>query len=285
MIYVLLPVHNRRPITEAFAQGLARQTVTDFHLILLDDGSTDGTSDAVRNVLAERVTVLRGTGKWWWGGALHHGWLWLAARSKTEGLRDSDVILTCNDDVELPDDFLAQGLALLAEHPRSLAVAKTRNAATGQLEETCYTIDYLRNKVALAKPGETPVCAPTRGLFVRWSDMRSIGGFHPRLIPHYLSDLDWTLRAHRRGLAICRDDRLWLHSHADMTGLHSIGGLPLIARLQRTFSTKYAQNPLHWTAFILLGFPARYWLPALARIGLWTLGGICGVYGASTRRR
>jgi GT2 family glycosyltransferase len=271
MIYVLLPVHNRRPTTEAFAKALARQNV-EFHLLLIDDGSTDGTGDAVAAALPGRVTVVRGNGNWWWGGSLHQGWLWLKAR----GLDERDVVFICNDDVDIPDDFIASGTALLAARPRAIVVAKARNAATGASEETCYAIDYRRCQVALAQAGTPALCAPTRGLFIRWSDMRAIGGFHPHLLPHYLSDLEWTLRAHRHGLPIIQDDRLWLTPHPEKTGFHGLGGLGFGARLRRMFSIKYAVNPLHWCAFVLLGFPARYWLPALARVGLWTMGGMLG---------
>lgn len=271
MIHILLPVHNRRATSEAFARALARQGA-DFRLLLIDDGSTDGTADAVAAVLPGRTTVLRGTGTWWWGGALHQGWLWLKAHQTA----DDDVVFICNDDVDIPDDFISSGIALLTAHPRSIVVAKARNPESGALEETCYAIDYRRCQVTLVKPGEPPVCGPTRGLFVRWGDMRIVGGFHPRLIPHYLSDLEWTLRAHRHGLAIVRDDRLWLAQQPEKTGYHGVATLRFKERVRRIFSPKYAANPIHWCAFIVLGFPARYWLPAFARIGLWTLGGLRG---------
>jgi GT2 family glycosyltransferase len=271
MIHILLPVHNRRTTSEAFARALARQSVA-FRLLLIDDGSTDGTAEAVCAVLPTCTTVLRGTGKWWWGGSLHQGYLWLAKQR----LGDDEVVLICNDDVDIPDDFLARGAELLSANPRAMVVAKSRNPENGALEETCFSIDYARCRVALAQPGEAAVCAPTRGLFLRWGDMHAVGGFHPRLIPHYLSDLEWTLRGHRRGLTIIRDDRLWVTQHAEKTGFHGIAGLGFMARVQRLFSTKYAVNPLHWTAFVILGFPPRYWPVALGRVGLWTLGGLLG---------
>lgn len=269
MIYILLPVHNRRATSEAFADMLAKQTLADFRLLLIDDGSTDGTADAVRNIVPERTEVLRGIGDWWWGGALHQGWLWL----NRQHLRDDDIVLICNDDVDLPDDFLSRGAELIARHPGALFVAKMRNA-DGTLEQTGLSIDFARCRVATAQDGEAVVSAPTRGLFIRWRDMRRVGGFHPRLIPHYLSDLEWTLRAHRNGIAIRTDDTLWLTPHLDKTGFHAISSLPFGARMRRLFSTKYAVNPLHWSAFVILGFPARYWVPALARVALWTAGAV-----------
>lgn len=272
MIDILLPVHNRRETSATFATMLGRQTITDFHLLLIDDGSSDGTADAVTAILPQRTTVLRGKGDWWWGGALHQGWLWLNAQARS----DDDVVVICNDDVTLPDDFLAAGLALLRENPGALVVAKAHDPRNGALKETGFSIDYLRCKVRIATPGQRVVCAPTRGLFVRWGDMRRIGGFHPLLLPHYLADLEWTLRATKRGLQIVRDDRLWIVPQEEKTGHHGVAGLPLMRRLGRIIDTKYAVNPLHWSSFVILGFPPLYWLPALARIGLWTVAGVFG---------
>ena len=73
-VYVLLPVHNRRPVTEAFARSLAAQTDRNVRLVLIDDGSTDGTADAVKAILPDTV-VITGQGNWWWGGGLQQGYL------------------------------------------------------------------------------------------------------------------------------------------------------------------------------------------------------------------
>jgi GT2 family glycosyltransferase len=272
MIHILLPVHGRRPVTENFCEALARQTRQDFHLILIDDGSTDDTAASVMRILPRQTTVLRGTGKWWWGGALDRGWRWLMAHAPG----DDGVVVICNDDVDLPDDFLAQGLELVTKSTNAFFVAMARDTASGNILETCFTIDYPSCQVTLAKPGDRTDCAPTRGLFIRWADMRKVGGFHPHLLPHYLSDLEWTLRATRRGISILRDDRLWLVPHHDKTGVHDLRGLPLTRRLGNLFSPKYAGNPLHWSAFIILCFPPRHWIPALTRVAIWTVGVLIG---------
>ncbi|MEO8935379.1 MAG: glycosyltransferase, partial [Burkholderiaceae bacterium] len=69
-IYILLPVHSRRALTERFIRCLQAQTYTDFHVVLIDDGSTDGTAEMVAALLPGRLTILTGTGDWWWGGSL-----------------------------------------------------------------------------------------------------------------------------------------------------------------------------------------------------------------------
>src|SRR5262249_26176278 len=144
------------------------------------------------------------------------------------------------------------------------------------LAETCFTIDYRRCAVTLATPGDRIDCAPTRGLFIRWRDMRKVGGFRRRLLPHYLSDLEWTFRARRRGLAIRRDQRLWLVPHHELSGPRDLRAFPPIKRVRQIFSHRYAGNPLHWAAFVLLCFPPRYWIGALSRVAWWMAGALFG---------
>ena len=78
-ILIILPVHNRRATTALFIRCLRAQTYTNWHLLLIDDGPTDGTADMVRSEIS-KLTVLCGIGSWWWAGALHQGYRWLGAR-------------------------------------------------------------------------------------------------------------------------------------------------------------------------------------------------------------
>ena len=68
-VYVMVPVHNRRAITESYVRSLAAQTDRGVQLVLIDDGSTDGTADAVRDIMPDAI-VITGKGDWWFGGAL-----------------------------------------------------------------------------------------------------------------------------------------------------------------------------------------------------------------------
>ena len=69
MIYIILPVHNRKVTTEKFIKSLVAQTYKEFKLILVDDGSTDGTDKMVLSYIPDGI-ILKGDGNLWWAGGL-----------------------------------------------------------------------------------------------------------------------------------------------------------------------------------------------------------------------
>src|SRR5450631_2537264 len=99
-VYILLPVHNRREVTERFIDCLAVQIYSNYHLILIDDGSTDGTAEMAQAKI-KNLTVLNGRGDWWWAGSLQQGINWL----DQHGVRDRDIVVFANDDITFEADF------------------------------------------------------------------------------------------------------------------------------------------------------------------------------------
>lgn len=255
-IYILLPVHNRCAITKRFIETLIRQDYTNYHLVLIDDGSTDGTEQMVRSYLND-LTVIRGTGDWWWAGALQQGYLWLKKRD----MAANDVVLIINDDTEIGPEYLTTGLEILKSNPHTLLVTRCYDRRTAQMVDPgTYHLDF-KTRAFTTVDGDGEInCSSTRGLFMRVSDMLSIGGFYPRLLPHYLSDIEYTYRAYRKGMMPLADERLKLSLDHEATGFHEVdcaasSGLMF---LKNYFSNKSMGNPVRWTNFVLITFPWRY---------------------------
>ncbi len=57
-VSVVIPTYNRAHSIERSIQSVLRQTFTDFELIIVDDGSTDGTQDLVRAITDPRVRLV-----------------------------------------------------------------------------------------------------------------------------------------------------------------------------------------------------------------------------------
>lgn len=254
MVYVLLPVHNRRDVTLAFVECLKKQTYKNFRLLLIDDGSKDGTADAVREAFAD-VIVIRGKGNWWWAGSLQQGDAWFR-QNKVSG---NDVVLTMNDDTAFGPDFISTGLCVLSEQPNTLLTATGYNLKTGEPQDSGgYILDWKTLSFAETYDNAKINCTSTRGLMVRVIDFLDVNGFYPRLIPHYLSDLEFTMRAQKKGkkLVIHPDFRIGIDF--ETTGYRELGKETFYQCIRKIFSKRAAMNPIYWSNFILLHSPWRY---------------------------
>lgn len=260
-IYILLPVHNRCAVTQKFIECLAAQTYANYHLVLINDGSIDGTTQMVQARI-NALTVLEGQGNWWWAGSLQQGINWLN-KNKIE---DSDVVMFANDDIVFDVDFLQKALSILDDLNRTLLLPHLYDEKTGLREETGVHADLKELSFVKATSLEKINCLPTRGIFMRMCDLQIIGGFRPHLLPHYLSDYEFTIRAHKKGLKLVTNGEITIQLDKQQTGFHSLEGLKFFDYLKRLFSKKNVSNPIYWSVFILMTVPKHHILPHILKI-------------------
>lgn len=266
--FVVTAAHNRREITRPFAQQLARQLDCQPQLVLVDDGSTDGTAAAVVEVLPSAV-VVRGDGSLWWGGALRRAVSWLRAH----GPGDEAIVAFMNDDIEFDDDYLARARDELVGLGRGcFLVSPGRYKTSGRWAYETGVTDWSRLK--LMHYGNRPdLCdhATTRCLFMFWGDLKQVKGFHPTLVPHYTSDYVFTMAAHRQGIRLVPAQTISARFNDEATGPTGLRGRSWAAKWRLLWSPRFASNPLHWLAWVYYSCPWYYWIPNAARIGLATL--------------
>jgi GT2 family glycosyltransferase len=260
-IYVLAPVHDRRALTERFVRCLAAQTDQGFHLVLVDDGSRDGTAEMVTSVIPS-ATVIRGKGSWWWAGSLEQARRWLKRRP---GGPD-DLVLIANDDTTFEPDFLASARAAMTPGARALLLAQPYSAHTGAREGIGVEVNWQKLAFVAAFEPEKIDCFPTRGLFLRREDFVALGKWHTILLPHYLSDYEFTLRAARQGFALRSDSAVRLVMDEKATGIRSQDLSSVGAYLRSTLTIKATKNPFYWSTFVVLASPRGLILPNLVRV-------------------
>jgi len=131
-IVTLATCYNRRDHTLDSLSDLHQQQLADGVLlqhVIVDDGSSDGTADAVREQFPD-VEIVKGNGQLYWAGGMRHGWAEAVAGRKF------DYLFVYNDDVSLsPDaiaDLLAASESVWQENPCHVIAGSFKSSDGGQ---------------------------------------------------------------------------------------------------------------------------------------------------------
>jgi hypothetical protein len=159
-VALLLPVRDEAHRVEPCLRALLAQTgVRDLRILVLDDGSTDGTADVVRRVAGAdpRVRLVEGQPlpAGWWGKP------WACAQLAGEAAADDPAVLVFVDaDVVLARHAVAASVALLrwaaldlvSPYPRQLAVTPAERLVQPLLQWSWLTTLPLRVAERSARP-------------------------------------------------------------------------------------------------------------------------------------
>lgn len=268
-VYILLPVHNRKEITLHFINSLVQQDYIKYHLILIDDGSSDGTDKAVFDKVSN-LSIIRGNGNLWWAGGLQKGIDFL----KKFVISRNDIILFINDDACIPKNFLKTGVLQIINRKNTIVRATQYCDKTKQLINKGIT--YIPDRLLFEQSefSKDVNIANSNGLFIKWEDVLNIGDFKPKLLPHYLSDYEYTYRAYRKGYTIFVDPGLKLYLNRETTGFHSPNIFTLPQYIKTIFSKKSANNPIYLSVFVLLTSQSKNWTKLLSKIWKSIIGQI-----------
>jgi GT2 family glycosyltransferase len=205
-LVVVVPVHNRKSYTIACLESLARQSAHGFTTVVVDDGSTDGTSEEVRRLFPSTV-LLTGDGSLWWSGATNLGVAWALNH-------DAQFVMTLNDDTRFGPELVGQLLGSVRSHPTSLIGALALDVESGA---PVYVGEVVRwwsaEFISLQAPpalgdahGLHEVTHfPGRGLMVPVEAYRRVGTYDAVHYPQAIADYDFTHRARRAGFTIYCD--------------------------------------------------------------------------------
>lgn len=117
LVYILIPAHNRKLITLKCLDTLSQnQDLERYQTIVIDDGSTDGTADAVA-VQYPQVQILQGDGNLWWTGAIAKGMQYAYQQG-------ADYFIWLNDDTLPAPQTLSLMVAFCEAAPRRVVTAQ-----------------------------------------------------------------------------------------------------------------------------------------------------------------
>jgi GT2 family glycosyltransferase len=245
-VYIVIPVHNRLDTTRECLESLTCQTYQRFKVVLIDDGSTDGTSQFVKENYPD-VTVLSGDGNLWWTGATN-----LGVQYALSNCRDGDYILTLNNDTCVPADYLETMISLSRRAPQALIGSIARDyVQTDVVVDEGVRIHWFSAKFSKIKvsPPERIDCfyevsaLPGRGTLIPISVFHKVGLYDEKNFPHYAADYDFSLRAHEMGYRLLLSPSCYLYSKTQMTGLSNVHNkISLVDWIKSFYSVKSPNN-------------------------------------------
>ncbi|MGL4598067.1 MAG: polyprenol monophosphomannose synthase, partial [Bacteroidia bacterium] len=143
---VIIPTYNEKENAEKMIRKVMSLT-GDFHLLIVDDGSPDGTADIVKTLMAEfpnRLHIEERRGKLGLGTAYIHGFRWAIER-KYDYIFEMDCDFSHNpDDLNRLFDACAKQNADVAVGSRYVKGGKVSNWPLGRRLMSYYASVYVR---------------------------------------------------------------------------------------------------------------------------------------------
>ncbi|NVK51784.1 MAG: glycosyltransferase family 2 protein [Flavobacteriaceae bacterium] len=197
-IAILITCHNRKLKTLACLKRLYKlerpNNLEKFEVYLVDDGSSDGTSEAIKKEFSE-VNVIQGNGNLFWNKGMRLAW------DTAVNKKEYDFYLWVNDDVILENDALIELFdcyngAIMTHNQESIVTGAFRNSEFtdkfsygGRIESE----DVIPN-------GKLQQCKYINGntVLVSKKIYSSLGNLSPDYT-HAMGDFDYGLRAIQAG--------------------------------------------------------------------------------------
>lgn len=256
----IIPVHNRREITLSCLRRLHRDGVLKWsEVYIVDDGSIDGTAEAVA-IEFPHAHVVRGSGDLWWTGSTA-----LGMRAAMAG--GAEILCWLNDDTEPLPGACAHLVACVKE---------TGAVVTGQClmspqGPVVYGGLLCRGVVLQLVPvsGAEPIDVDaTCGNFVGLprAVITAIGYPDAARFPHAFGDQDFTLRARRAGFRVVIDPLAAADARPNALANYAswlLSDISVTAIWRQLFDRRsYAYAPAH-AMFLTRHFGAKgaaYWV-------------------------
>ena len=258
-VFIITPVFNDKDKVLRFVQSVKEQDYKDFKLIIIDDGSQDGTSDALRELHPE-VIVLQGDGNLWWSGGTN-----LGVRYAIKNM--ADYVLTINHDVVLGPDYLSSLVSFAKEHPHSLVgsmvVSKTSRSRVwffggGYNQQTGSNQHTMGQVTDFVEPSKT-TWLTGMGVLIPTSVFSEVGYYDEKNFPLYFGDADFSERARRSGYTLWVNPRSIVYGDVENNWVGKNVRRPKIGFIVDIF--RLTNSPYQWKSrrlYYKLYWPGNY---------------------------
>ena len=260
MLFIVTPVFNRKKFTYNYLQSLKDQTFKDFKVIIVDDGSTDGTSKMIKNDFP-KVILIETEGNLWWSESTNLGIKHAISMGASQ-------IITMNNDTLLESTLLNDLLLYSKDHPKTLLMPVGLHYETKVIIDGGWNINWktakYRNmsyqiKNSNGKNFHNVNVAPGRCLLIPVEVFNKIGFFEANKFPQAIADFDFTSKANRFGfdIIVCHDAKVMLYP-LDSGSVDIIINKSIKNYFLHLFGRKGLGNLKWFILFAIRNSPKRY---------------------------
>jgi GT2 family glycosyltransferase len=227
VVSIIIPVFNNIRFTKVCLGSLheliSGVTGTVFEIIVVDDGSRDGTADWIRSTYPS-VHLLFGDGTLWWSGGINTGVTYALNELNT------DYILWWNNDIKPAPDYFTQISKLINENDDDVLIGskifilgKNLIWGMGGRFNPDNGIRYMfggmqTDSDAFRQPLEVD-WFPGMGTLIHRKVFESIGMLDSENFPQYHGDSDFTYRAKKAGFKLIAFPSLIIYNDNTNTGM------------------------------------------------------------------
>jgi len=258
-VVVVTPVHNGVAHTLRFLESAQQLTYPDVKVVIVDDGSTDGTAAAIASQFP-MVTVIRGDGSLWWSKATNIGVEWARANG-------ADYVLTVNSDTELDPAIITTLVALAEDNPRALVGSMVVTAEDPDRVWFFGTVldlasSDLRNVNGRIADFDAPREVETltgMGMLIPVAAFDEVGPFDDKRLPQYLADSDFALRARKIGYRLLVTPSAVVVCDIESSWIAAARAAPRLSHpVSLLFARRSPENVLYRWRFYRRHWPERY---------------------------
>lgn len=214
LVALVVPVHNNKEDTVEFLESLKGVIYPNYKVIIIDDGSTDGTEEMIKEKYPY-VTLLKGNGSLWWAGATNRG-------IKKAIEMDADyVLLGGMNDTIVNSEFISALVDTAEKNPRSITTSKAYHYYDPKrIWHIGGEINWLKGGLISTGSNEIDdgqyniqrdVKWATIAVLVNTAFFDDIGIMDSKNFPQYWGDADFAIRAYKKGYRIIYEPKsmLW----------------------------------------------------------------------------
>ena len=209
MVFIIIPVFNRIALTVQCLDAIRRQDYKDYSIIVVDDGSTDGTSQRIRTEFPE-VTIIAGDGQFYWTKCVN-----TAIQQVQPVMKDEDFILHINNDTTFDSSYISNLINFHALHPNSIIGSLSYDPDSKMVSHLgVYHSDWTpfikqnfrEEEIDLSRLKNTEylktINISARGLLIPAYVIKKVGLLDEVNFPQYRSDEDYGIRCNKAGINV-----------------------------------------------------------------------------------